>query len=272
MFVFYNYFKNNIWLNFLSGIPSPGLPDRLSKYNIFLKINIAVSVIGHTFTLATCTAVVIKFHEAKDISQQVARIGMDLEVFFYIFYYMYNHKKLAAIIKEIEELVTALQTDPLTRNKDVVKSINSEYVKLKYYTTTAFVVVSMLPSMYVIMRFVHHYGLFDTEGKLLYVVQIPYEADYTPVYELTLFLQITSLTYACVRHVASEAFFLTMFAFLAALYKYLGEIFVDVFGPDEERGDIKAVTDNTGFDHREKYTYNEAKIKTWIKFHQQVIW
>lgn len=258
MFVFYKYFKNNIWLTLLSGIPSFSVPDEIGRYDTFIKLNAVVSLIVHVYTLVACSAVIIDFSDAKDISQQVARIGMDSEALIYTLYYAYNRKKLEAIAEKIEELISALRTDPLTKDKDVVKAIDSQYVKLKYYTSIAFGVVSTLPTLYAVPRLLRYYGLLDPDGKK-YAYQMPYDASYSPAYEITLFLQISGLTYACLKHLASEAFFLAMLALQAALYNYLNDVFVEVFKPDAE-------------DEPDAITSNNMKIRTWVKFHQQVIW
>lgn len=270
MFEFCKYFRINVLLNAISGIPSPGLPAELGKYDTLLRIHFALSLVGQLNTVVCCSASLINFRSAKDIGQIVSRLGMDLEVFFHMIYYRLNHTRIRGIIENIDRLVAALQTDPLTRETDFTGLLRNHYLLLKYYVRATSIIASSLPTLYAIPKLIRY---FETNEKSTTLYEVPYSTAYTPSFEVTLVVQFYVLTFSILKHIANTAFFMSLFAVQTALYRFLRQTFVSVFEPDDE----KQITNYCGERTRthlavnERYTENNTKIKIWIRFHQQTL-
>lgn len=293
---FHYTFKSVMIMNIIAGICIPGLPV---KYKKFDKLLISYCLFAQLVCLGqavACIIILIDYTHAKNFVHTASILSLYLSSLFWSVYLIINRESFEKIIRRFDIVIKKFNNKKVVLTSSFENNLITKFQLTRKMMIIIFVSLSSLPVVNNTQKLIRSWQLFGLDGEKVFNYQVPYSAHTSPIYEITILMQASSLFWTCTEQGCSIYLFVTFYYLLSFCFKYL-QISIHHVLPSAEmgmekhvstHGDIQrlktkeicsAATNNPGNNNLLKFSAKEneklmcdiTSLTYWIKMHQEVL-
>lgn len=218
---FQSVFRSVMILNVISGICIPGLPKDYKKYDavmIFYCLFAQLVCFGQAIA---CTIVLYDYNHTKNFVHTASILSLYISSLFWSIYLIVNRHTFEKIIIKLDILMEMFNNERLFPNNDFSNKLLIKFKSINKLAVIIFVSFSLLPVVNNTQKLIRSWKFFGSDGVKLFNYQVPYNATTSPIYEITIVMQASSLFWTCTEQGCFIYLFVTIYFLLAMFFKYL---------------------------------------------------
>lgn len=257
---FRKYFKNLIRCNIIVGIYATGLPDEHKTLNmLFFLYCLFTSFISFSQVIS-CVTVLYDYTANKNFVHTASIFSIYLTALIFNGYIIFNHGKIESLINKLNKVINFFLIERIMGKQKYENNLLEKYRVINKITKISVVSLAFLVCSNNTNKLLRGWCLFGMDGEKLLNYQIPYEADYSPLYEFTILVQAFGLFMSCSQLVCVNSLFVTFFYILSTCFNQLQETIAS-FSTDVNCNDYN--DDNSKKSkHKINYLSKDAHVTT----------
>ncbi|RZF44884.1 hypothetical protein LSTR_LSTR004509 [Laodelphax striatellus] len=249
---FNRIFNTFYHLSLISGNCVPGLSKSSRSFGTLLLIYCVVIILICASQIVACVVVLSDYTHNTNFIHTASILNLYLGLMFWNIYLLYKREHFYKIIDRIDYLIDNFNADKETGVNEFEMKVKIDFETLNKITTVGCLSMSLLPVINNTQKLIRGWKWFGMDGVRVFNYQVPYFAQLSPIYELTIFLQASSLFWVCSEQCCIIYLFSIFFFLITHFFEHLHQVIGSVL---EEEGDQLC----------------SMGLKHWIKLHQEVL-